>query len=100
MFNIQRNNITITKGDDVTFKATLYDIVGEIEEVNGTMVMTVDDLFSVESTDGKFAIGHALTEDEDFGIYPYDIQYTNASGHINTIAKGLFIIEGDVTENG
>lgn len=101
MFSIDKQNvITITKGDDASFRVHLYDNAGLPESINGTLKFTVkstNQLFQKTSTDGYFTIEHSDTSSATVGFYGYDIQYTTAAGNINTLVKGLFVIDSEVT---
>lgn len=107
MFEIYRNDISITRGDSAVFEITIIDkdkntytptdgdkITFTVKE-NTRSKATV---FAKEVIDGKVIIDPADTEDLHYGKYVYDVQLVTADGWVDTIiTPHLFTVLGEVT---
>lgn len=106
------NNIDFTRGDTYAFKFRRLNADGEpIKEKTQNIWFTVkedyetDDIVIQKTLDDAtfdldgyyhFIISSKDTRDLRYGEFVYDIQVEN-SGIVQTIAKGRFILESEVT---
>ena len=109
-------NITRTRGDTFPFVITLKDSAGAVIDVSAdSFLLTVDpsesptdntaNLFQLtgtlftDGTDGKVQFEHSAGNADNVGEYFHDIEQTDGSSKIRTIARGDFILEQDITKN-
>lgn len=103
------------RGDTFAMQFTVKDSAGVPINITGaTFLMTVDpDSEPADATANLFQLTGTITDavngivqfqpnatqmDQPADIYFYDIQMTDASSAIRTIAKGKFEILGDITK--
>lgn len=109
-------NIDYTRGDSaaIPFEVTDPDTSLAVDITGFTYILTVDpepdpltdvnNLFSVagtvtDATNGKVEFRPTTTNsDQTPEVYFYDIQQTDSASRLQTVAKGKFTIQQDVTK--
>lgn len=104
------NNITIVRGDYLSLTLELFDEEGEpytpqmgdsirfaVAEEWGITKKTDCLIFkNIDTSNMIIEITGADTKKLGFGTYKYDIEFTDAYGHSDTIIKGEFIVDTEV----
>lgn len=107
MFEIYRNDISITRGDSAIFEVTITDKDGNTYTPINTdrVTFTVKEntrsnaiVFQKTVENGKIVIAPSDTEGLRYGKYVYDVQLVTADGWVDTIIPPhLFTVLGEVT---
>ena len=94
MFEIYRNDISITRGDSAIFEITIIDKQKNTYTPSDTdtILFTVKDntrskaiVFQKSVTNNQVIIDPVDTEDLRYGKYVYDVQLRTADGWVDTI---------------
>ena len=107
MLKINKNRIYLTRGDSANIDLDIHTGDGAVFTPDGgdqilftvrkTPKGTGDSEMQVEITDGVIRIKPHHTENMKYGPYMYDIQVNYASGDVETILTGEFILTAEVT---
>ena len=99
-------NITLTRGDTGFFTINLLDLNGEVyTPQDGDRLRFAlgkswgkDTIFTKEIPLDTcvLEIEPSDTKELDFKKYKYDIEFTDAQGHVSTILLGEFIVDKEV----
>lgn len=110
-------NISRTRGDTFPFVVTITDAAGDAINISGySFLLSVDlvadpgddsgQLFQLTGTlldggvNGQVEFEpSALQADQNPETYYHDIQMTDGSSKIRTIAKGTYVIDQDITKD-
>lgn len=109
MINITDNNITMTRGDDVSFSVTLYSD-GTLYTMNaqdvlkftvrqklkrGTETPLIQKTYTGTST---ISLADTDTSDLAYGQYVYDVEVTLSTGAVHTVIEPhKFVLDGEVS---
>lgn len=107
MFEIYRNDISITRGDSAIFEVTITDKDGNaytpthLDKVTFTVKKDTNSnviVFQRPVENGKVIIEPEDTKNLRYGDYVYDVQLVTAGGWVATvIPPHLFTVSGEVT---
>lgn len=104
------NNITIVRGDYLSLTLELFDEEGEpytpqtgdsirfavAEEWGNTRKTDCLIYKTIDTSSMVIEITASDTKKLDFGTYKYDIEFTDAYGHPDTIIRGTFTVSEEV----
>ena len=112
-----QNEIVITRSDDISIPINFFDENNNPKSIVGyTIFFTVKNKFDISSNDdlalirkdisshinatsGQSQILLSSTETNiEGGVYNYDIQTKDSLGNINTVVKGKFTVNNDITK--
>lgn len=110
-----RNALTIVRGDSYPIPFTLTDPAGAVLDLTGcTVVLTVsaeaepeDDTAQIcqvagvladDPTTGGVSFTPTTADTAEVGGYYYDIQVTDADGHVRTPVKSTLTISQDISK--
>lgn len=107
MFSIKGNSISLTRGDTLFLTVALIDPDGSEYEVQegDTLRFAMKKrikseecliLKSIPTDTLTLEIEPQDTKPLEFGDYVYDIEFTDAAGHVSTILLGTFSITEEV----
>ena len=111
MLNIyEYNTIDLTRGDTCAIIVTIYDLNGDVYEIQTGDVLLFTMKINCETqdivvqkditSDSIISLTHNDTKSLAYGSYVYDVQLTTAGGDVYTvIAPALFNITKEVTFN-
>lgn len=107
MFSINDNNISLTRGDTLFLTVNLTDNAGDVYEpqegdtirfamkkkIASTQLIM---LKNIPTNTMTFEIKPEDTKELNYGTYVYDIELTDAHGHVTTVILGKFTLTDEV----